>query len=319
MGGMTAVLVVAAIAVVAAVIALVTWRRPGDERHSIESHQQTLDTLRSMADRRSQGRTDKTAPAPRTAGGGSADPSARARGARTQVGPVPSRPPQPGSMRAPALPRANGNGNGKAELVFGDDTSVVPEPSPDGWTRGSALTLPRGLPGQRRGHRTGRRRSRPGGRLVPVAAAVVVLGLVVGLAVALAPSHHGGAPGRKAIPPRTRAATHVRRSQTTTTTRPELQATSATSSTAAYGAPATAYTVALSATGLCWVEATEASTGKVVWTGTLLTGQTRSISSAGSLLVRLGAANDVSVTLNGEPVVLPSSFSSPFDMRFQSA
>src|ERR1700734_1488635 len=52
MVGMTAVAVVAAIAVVGAVVARVTWRRPADERHSIQSHQQTLDTLRAMADRR---------------------------------------------------------------------------------------------------------------------------------------------------------------------------------------------------------------------------------------------------------------------------
>ena len=74
--------------------------------------------------------------------------------------------------------------------------------------------------------------------------------------------------------------------------------------------------VNLAATGLCWVDATEASTGAVLWTGTLQTGQSRAIAATGSLVLRLGAANDVNVTLNGEPVVLPTGFRSPFDMRF---
>jgi hypothetical protein len=67
------------------------------------------------------------------------------------------------------------------------------------------------------------------------------------------------------------------------------------------------------------VEATETSTGKVAWTGTLATGQTQSIAATGNLLIRLGAANDVSITLNGEPVLLPTGFGSPFNMTFQSA
>jgi hypothetical protein len=50
----------------------------------------------------------------------------------------------------------------------------------------------------------------------------------------------------------------------------------------------------------------------------LAPGQTRSIPATGSLLLRLGAANDVSVTLNGEPVVFPTGFHSPFDMSFQA-
>jgi hypothetical protein len=66
------------------------------------------------------------------------------------------------------------------------------------------------------------------------------------------------------------------------------------------------------------VYATKASTGAVVWTGTLQTGQTQAIAATGSLIVRLGAANDVNVTMNGTPVVLPTGFQSPFDMHFQA-
>jgi hypothetical protein len=150
-----------------------------------------------------------------------------------------------------------------------------------------------------------------------VAAAVVVLGAVVGLAVAFAPSHPAKT-AQHGTTKRPKTSTHSTHPQTTVTTPPEVQPTSATSGTAAYGAPSTGYTIALRATGLCWVQATEVSTGIVVWTGTLDSGQTRSIPGTGNLLVRLGAANDVTVSLNGEQVLLPTGFKSPFNLSFQS-
>lgn len=323
MVGMTAVFVVAAIAVAGAVVARVTWRRPADERHSIQSHQQTLETLRSMADRRPDGQRERTAGPGTSAGAGSAVRSARSRGGPVPTGSVRSRPARPDSVRAPAPPAGNGNGNGNHELVFVDDATAAHPPRADGPTRVSPLALPRGLPRPSRGHRRGRtprglgpsRRSR--GRLASVAAAAAVLALVVGAAVALAPSPHRAAT-KHAPAPRTKASAHAVHSRTTVTTAPLVRPTTATANTAAYGAPSTGYTIALRATGLCWVEATETSTGKVVWTGTLLTGQTQSIPATGTLVVRLGAANDVIVTLNGESVLLPAGFHSPFDMSFES-
>jgi hypothetical protein len=152
---------------------------------------------------------------------------------------------------------------------------------------------------------------------VAVVAVVVALAVVVGLALAFAPPRHPAAASHRTT---TRSKTTIggTRSPTTTTTAPGVRPTSATSSTAAYVAPSTGYTVALRATGPCWVEATETSTGNVVWTGTLASGQTRSIPASGNLFVRLGAADDVTVSLNGEQVTLPSGFQSPFDMSFQS-
>jgi hypothetical protein len=146
-------------------------------------------------------------------------------------------------------------------------------------------------------------------------AAVCVLGLVAGLAVALVPSHHDTPASHRSG---THGKTHVTDPRTTVTTPPEVQPTTSTPASASYAAPSTGYTVELLATGPCWVEATATSTGDVVWTGTLATGQTRSIPATGSLLLRLGAANDVSVTLNGEHVLFPAGFQSPFDMTFAS-
>ena len=301
MEGMTAVLVVGAIAVVGAVVARVTWRRPGDERHSIQSHQQTLDTLRAMSDRRPVSQRDNPAvPRPGTPSG------------------TPVRSPRTRTSPAHAAPvRAKGpGGNGADDLVFVDDAASArsgefPRPSP--------LTLPGGLTRPGRGHRRqGASRGRPTPRLLPLVAAVAVLAVVIGAAVALAPSHP------KANKALHRPSTRSKSSSTTvarTTVPPPAQvhASSSTSTTADYGAPATSYTVALKATGPCWVEATAASTGKVVWTGTMTPGQTQSVPGTGSLILRLGAPQDVSITLNGSPVVLPAGYQSPFDMRFTSA
>jgi hypothetical protein len=309
MVGMTAYFVVAGIAVIGAVMARVTWRRPADERHSIQSHQQTLETLRSMADRRPS--TREMAGSGTHSGTGAAPRSPKIRPGPARGGPVPSAAARSTALRAPIA--SPSNGNGRDELVFGDNAA----PRADDGFRASALTLPRGLPRTGRGHRRSRAtRGRASSRIVPVATAVVVLGILVGVAVAFAPSHHRGASPPST--PRHKTATRATHTSTSVPAPLEVRPTSATSSTAAYGAPSTSYTVALRATGLCWVEATQMSTGNVVWTGTLSAGQTQAIPASGSVVVRLGAANDVEVTLNGEQVILPAGFRSPFDMNFQS-
>ena len=210
-------------------------------------------------------------------------------------------------------PAATGSA-GPGELVFVDDATSASAPPADSSLRSSPLTLP-GLPRRSRGRR---RHAGPGGsgsRLLPLVGAVVVLGLVIGVAVALTPSHHAPPAHQSTKKPKTSVRTT---DPPPTTTPPQVQPTSSTAITADYGAPATGYTVGLQATGPCWVLATTPSTGAVVWTGTLAAGQTRSIPATGNLLLRLGAANDVSVTLNGEPVVFPTGFHSPFDMSFQA-
>jgi len=332
---MTAVFVVGAIAVVGAVIARVTWRRPADERHSIESHRQTLETLRSMADRRPGPREAVTPPgvapaarSPRTRTGPAHAAPARSGTADTESGR--SAPVRPGAAPStatrstsarPAPARAGSpaasNGETGADLVFVDDVAGSSAARTEGSPRIAPLTMPKGL---HRSGRGGRRSFTPGGRATrnvwAVAAVVAVLAVVVGVAVALAPSHHTASPpARDRHVASHRHATHP---HTTVTTPPQVKATTSTAITASYSAPTTGYTIGLAANGLCWVEATETSTGTVVWTGTLQTGQTKAIAASGNLVVRLGAANDVAVTLNGVPVVLPPGFASPFDMTFST-
>lgn len=320
MGGMTAVFVVGAIAVVGAVVARVTWRRPADERHSIQSHQQTLETLRAMADRRPAGRDRADRPRSDSASGAPVRPTGARPGplnaGPARSGPTRLSPARSGAVKAPVSPATNGHGH--EELVFVDDTSGPVASPGDQPVRAPALALSRGLPRSGLGHRRRfgpRRRSQT--RIVAVAAVVVAVAVVVGLAVAFAPPHHTTA-ARHRTTKRSTTSSHGSHPSTTVTTLPEVQPTSSSSTVAAYVAPSTGYTVALQATGPCWVEATAASTGNVVWTGTLASGQTRSIPATGSLFVRLGAADDVTVTLNGEQVLLPPGFQSPFDMRFES-
>jgi hypothetical protein len=331
---MTAVVVVAAIVVVGAVVARVTWRRPADERHSIQIHQQTLDTLRSMADRRSGSVADRPVGSGRDHNGGAVVRPSRERPAPAHA--APARGERAGSVRtgpgrAPAPPASNGHsGNG---LVFVDDATVSSTTRSDESARATALALSRTMPRAGRPHRrsrglrsgglggglrSGGRRRGVGQRLVPLVGAVVVLGIVVGLAVALAPTHNSsGLPRQATHTPK--KVTHVSHTPPTTAPPPELQPSSGSSATSAvYVAPSTPYTVDLRATGLCWVQATEPSTGNVVWTGTLEPGQTRAIPGAGSLFLRLGAADDVTVSVNGEQVLMPTGFQSPFDMNFVS-
>jgi hypothetical protein len=77
--------------------------------------------------------------------------------------------------------------------------------------------------------------------------------------------------------------------------------------------------VQLAASGSCWILASDSATGAVLWEGTLQAGQTRQIPVAGGLFLRLGAAYNITVSLNGEPVVLPTGHNSPFDVTFQAA
>ncbi len=62
--------------------------------------------------------------------------------------------------------------------------------------------------------------------------------------------------------------------------------------------------------------ATDPSTGKVVWTGTIAPGASHSVDVSGGLHVQLGAPTDANVTLDGRPVPLPANFRSPFTLEF---
>src|SRR5579863_3407263 len=88
---MATIVVLGVSALVAAIVAWVTWRRGADERQSVQHHQHTLETLRHVADRpppsgwpgQSRRATSKQAPALRPPGGTRKD------SARAQASPAP--------------------------------------------------------------------------------------------------------------------------------------------------------------------------------------------------------------------------------------
>ncbi len=77
----------------------------------------------------------------------------------------------------------------------------------------------------------------------------------------------------------------------------------------------TSYTVVVSVTGPCWIEAKQTTTGTDLWSGVLTAGTQHTFSLTGSVLLRIGAA-DATVTMNGAPVALPSGYQVPYDLAF---
>ncbi len=98
-----------------------------------------------------------------------------------------------------------------------------------------------------------------------------------------------------------------------------LVPTAATAFSAHYAPPSSTYTVAIHASALCWVMATDPTSGRVVWTGTIAAGASRSLPDSGALALELGAPTDADVTVDGIPVQLPTGYRSPFTMTFEAA
>lgn len=350
-------MVLGVLALAAAIVAGVTWHRGADERQSVQHHQHTLETLRHVADRRQQSPwpvprrrngASNGAPTPRTASAAgrptgsehagaprsSDNGAARAkREASPRRGAVLARWPResttapssaPASAKAPVRepvkkepvkkPSAKSAGARRETVVFEDgalDAEEWAEPLPA--PRRPVGRLPGAVEQSRRdGHARVRRT-----RIVAGTAVVVVVGVAVGSVLAFGPSpshptsHTATRPSRPVI-----GAGHG----VPTTAAPSnlLTPSAPTAYSATYVAPSSSYTVAIDVSAVCWVMATQASTGKVVWTGTIAAGASHSMSVSGSLVVRLGAPSDAAVTMDGRPVQLPTGFRAPFDLTFQA-
>jgi RodZ C-terminal domain len=122
------------------------------------------------------------------------------------------------------------------------------------------------------------------------------------------------APGQRTIP------AHRHPAATTTVPTPTVSAPSAvTAHSATYTVGPTTYTLNLSAVnGECWLEATNTANGSVLFSGTLLSGQSHSVSATGGVTVVAGAPQSFSATVNGAPVALPSGYQAPFTLTFQN-
>jgi hypothetical protein len=345
---MTAIVVLGVLALVAAIVAWLTWHRGADERQSVQHHQHTLETLRHVADRhppaawpspsrrRSVSKIGPTTP-----------PASAARGAtRRQRGGAPqqsgkgapsvkrSTPPRGGAAASsarpvgvegvaapprPVAPSPSGKESAKLDagrrqtVAFAHDATDAPSRrSP---VTSAAQRMGARLPGAaERARREGRARVRRT-RLV-VAAAVIVIGGAVGAALAFGGSHPPSHATAKVTPPSRPITAAGHGLPTTTVLTGDLLPSAPTAFSAHYVAPATAYTVVINASATCWVMATDPSSGHVVWTGTVAPGASHSLSVSGGLVVQVGAPTDVSVTMDGRPVELPTGFRSPFTLTF---
>ncbi len=172
---------------------------------------------------------------------------------------------------------------------------------------------------------------RPRRIAAPVVVAVIVLAALVAVVVVGARSQHHKPSSNAGVPTSSPTTVTTRRARpptrqttttttTTTTTVPARFVTvAATSLTATYHPPAATYTVTLSTkTSDCWVTVSSSS-GTSIFSETMVPGQTKSLSVTGEATVTIGAPSVLAVTLDHEPVVLPTGYGTPFTMTLQPA
>jgi hypothetical protein len=289
------VMLVAFIAVVVvvagAVVAKLTWRPSNDEVHSVKDYHSALGTIGDLARRN---------PPPGTGGSD-----------RSQE-------------------RGLVHGGSETPLVFDDDRTTGQTPRVS-----SSDATPIFRSDRARRQALSSMNHRP--RHWVLATAIVVVLVAFGALAYVGSHRNNNHPGKKsnAAVTRTTATDDTSHPSTTTpTTRPKAKSKSkpkattpttapaqivalqTTATTASYPAPTTSYQVSVTAsTEPCWIQATAADTGTTLWAGTIQTGASQIIQAGGTMVLDIGAAGSV-ITLNGVPVVLPTSLSAPFEATF---
>jgi hypothetical protein len=301
--------------------ALVFWRRGESETHSVDGYRHTLDTLQEIGTRTSS-RSVRIIGRP-----GERDRAAEGDAAEDdggEAGPTPVR----------------GTAAGPRGYVFDDagpSGGLPTRPAPRVQTR--ALTAMNHRPRRLAG---------------PIAVAVVVLA-VLGLVVALGararppraaapprggtatsqtvalPAGQGGAGGGAKTAPSTTPPTtgmsphrssggHTGTTPTTAAAVPtKFKALDATPTSATYAPPAASYTITITTTnGECWITVSSSS-GATLMSQTLAVGVSRAVPATGVTTVILGAPSAVTITVDHEPVILPTGYQTPFHITFQPA
>ena len=212
---------------------------------------------------------------------------------------------------APPPPVAN-----PSEPVTFDDAGADGGAPPGGFMSGTEDPVIHSI-----NHRP-RRLGGPAAAVAAVTVLIVVL-IVTGLHTN-SPNHHG-----RSGTATTTAGTHPRPTSrhsnaTTTTTTTAPLTVSAPASTSAYAATYqvadASYSLSLAATtGECWVEAKDTATGSVLFTATLFSGQSHTITASGAVTVIAGAPAAFSATVDGSTVSLPSGYQAPFTLSFTTA
>jgi hypothetical protein len=290
--------IVAAVVVTVIATALLTRRVAHDDVHSVEGYHRSLHTLESInahpmisGDAEISGQGADSAYPESTVR--MASPSTgRATGLRGSVPPVPIPP-----LADPDTP-----------MTFDDAAQPLSPPVPPQPARRDKAMISIN-------HRP-RRLAAPATAVAAVLALTVVLLLTGSHSGSPGPTHssdknsgHNGSIASK--PPQKKAATP-------TPPPPAVSsAQAATPQSATYDVPDSTYAVTLTATsGACWVDATSTSTGSTLFSGTLVPGAQRSFNASGPVTLIVGAPTVLHATVDGDAVVLPPGFQTPFTMSF---
>jgi hypothetical protein len=301
--------VVGVVVVLGCVALVLVLRRSRDDVHSVEHYHRQLHTLEEM----------RTHPAgePRNGsnghdgqdgqdGAGFPASAFRVSGSSTVRLTDPGRPIVP---PVPPPPVAN-----PGEPLTFDDAG--PEPVPATFMTGNE---------DRVIHSINHRPRRIGGPAAAVAAVLVLIAVLILTGLhSDSPKHAGKSAGSATTTPTHPGTGHHHAATTTTTSTtapPAVSApTTASAHAATYTVQATSYTLNVAATvGECWVEITATPTGSPLFTGTLQSGQSHSVTVTGSATVIAGAPVAFSATVDGAPVTLPPGNQAPFTLTFQPA
>jgi hypothetical protein len=303
--------ILAALVVVGLAAAVVMRRRATDDVHSVEHYHRQLHTLEEISSHptvagtggENNGHDDAAFPASAFKVAGSSTVRLTDAG-HTIVPPVPP-PPVPNPSEPVQFDDSPVDASKPGILAGGDDRAM---------------------------HSINHRPRRLGGPLAAVAAVMVliVVLIVAGLHSNTPPKHpksSGPATTATTAPARSHprggagATGHAKKKTTTTTTTPPpaVSAPTATSQSAAtYQVADASYSLALTAkTGECWISATDANNGTVLFTGVLTSGQSHTVSASGPVIVVAGAPAAFAATVNGVPVQLPFGFQAPFTLKFE--
>jgi hypothetical protein len=296
---------VAAVVVVAiGALVVAALMRPGGDDVSVRSYHSALGTLEhlSQPERRVRRPTGRGEP---TGGGPPHEPA------------VKSMPPAP--------VHASGEIPDPSESMVFDDARPKDRPvaSP------TASVLPKARRAQQIALDSMNRRPRRGVGVVLVVVALVAFAVLayVGSRRSHSPTHAGAAAttharsvtSTTAHPSTTRHSSRSRTSTTTTAPSQIVSSTvSSTGSAATYPVANAPFTLQIAASGPVWVDVTTTASGATLWTGTLQAGGSQSVQATGATAVELGATG-AALTVDGTPVVLPTTVHTPFVATFQPA
>jgi hypothetical protein len=293
---------------VGAIIIAMTWRRRShDDEHSVQGYHKQLHTLEVVR--------AHTAPG-EASGEGASYPEAAFR-VSTHATVRLTEPGKPAVPPVPPPPVADPD----RPVTFDDAGLLISTPTS---SPGSDWREDRALHGIN--HRP-RRLAAPATAVAVVTLVIIVL-LVTGNHT-VPPRHSPKAPtglqhrvtgqGHHATTATTR--THHHAVVTTTTTVPVVSLpTAGSANSAVYAVRPNSYTLTMSATSAqCWVSATEAGSGTVLFTGVLNPGQTQSVTGTGAVALVVGAPNAFTANIDGTAVSFPFGFQAPFTMQFLPA